>query len=114
MCLGDGYPSVPHGTDLMIARATVAIDLAGCHDAGGYGVWRLICWEIKICWPASAYSHADVISNCQQFNGKSDHDAGSLRKLSPSVATRRKAEGEKPGMFTKSLDEKVVVVVVRR
>lgn len=33
-CLGAGYPGVPHGTDLEVTLAAVAIDLAGSHDAG--------------------------------------------------------------------------------
>ena len=115
MCLGDGYPSVPHGTDLVIARATVAIDLAGCHDAGGNGVWRLFCWEIKICWPASAHSHADVISEpwCQQFNGKPEHDAEYLEQVSPVSRDGGQPRGGNRRCLRKSLDEKVVVVVRR-
>ena len=32
-CLGAGHPGIPHGTDLEVALAAMAIDLAGSHNA---------------------------------------------------------------------------------
>ena len=62
-CLRDRYPRVPHGTDLVITRDAMAIDLTGSHDVcsawrNGFGGLR--CWKIVIARPRSVYGHAAI------------------------------------------------------